>query len=690
MTVQMIVHEHSGSLRAQKMGIMMSTASNLKTQQSNAGGSRKRTVGAVLALSLLAPSWAWAQCTDNFNFFAVNVPVPGHIAPISNLLPLGTGSSLSALTSTINSVNTAFLTTTSAFVSAPGNPQPDQQGSGVWARTVAGTVENNSTSTGTLTVPPATVGAPATGSQTCNSTIRQDYVGYQFGHDISVLNAGGTGANLHFGVTAGYFEARTRDVTSAGSFFNPTLGLNFTTPPGTFADTSQVPFVGLYTAYTKGNFFADGQVRWDFYENILSDANNGISRESLNAFGFSATANAGYHVPLRNNWFVEPSGGVIWSHVNVNPINVPGQLQQAFPFSPFAQGTVAVDDIDSVLGRLSISVGTSFTNGPVTWQPYFTASIFHEFAGDVTATSTVNQPGTNFDGFALHMTEKDGVGTYGQFALGSAAVLGNTGWLGYGRVDYRIGDHIEGWSVNAGLRYQFSPESRGSIKDGPAPVVYAYNWTGPYIGAFAGATWGSEDWSTPFPGGATTHDHPDFMGYVAGGQVGYNWQTGRVVLGVEGDYGFTNAEGGRSCDNAGGLVTGTFNFTCEAEVQRLASVTGRVGYTWGRALVYAKGGVAFGEVTAQTSQNSGLAVPPSGNPINGTTHWLTGWTVGGGMEFALTDRWSARAEYMHYDLGRDHFPVDSGLTADASTSGDTVRVGVNLHLHSVERELPLK
>jgi len=52
-------------------------------------------------------------------------------------------------------------------------------------------------------------------------------------------------------------------------------------------------------------------------------------------------------------------------------------------------------------------------------------------------------------------------------------------------VDYRIGENIEGWSVNGGLRYQFSPETRaGGLKDAPMPVSYAYNWTGPYIGGF--------------------------------------------------------------------------------------------------------------------------------------------------------------------------------------------------------------
>jgi opacity protein-like surface antigen len=671
----------------------MSPVSNLTTRPAKAGG-RKRAVweaGVALAVGLLGASSAWAQCTDNFNFVAVNVPAPGGVSPVSTLLPFGTGSSLGALTSTINSVNTAFLTTTSAFVSAPGNPQPDQQGGGAWARTVAGQVETKSDTTGALTVP----GLAVTGSQNCHTTTQQDYYGYQFGHDISVLNAGGTGANVHFGVTAGYFEARNRDVTPGGSFTNPNFppgSITFpppfppfngtlTTPPGSFADTSQVPFVGIYSAVTKGNFFADGQVRWDFYQGILSDSNNNISNQPIDARGFSVTGNVGYHIPLQNNWFIEPSGGIIWSHVNVDSVNVPGLIQQAPPFGSFAAGTVSISDIDSVLGRASISVGTSFTHGPITWQPYFTASVFHEFDGDVNANSLV-VGGTACPGCSLSTTLKGGVGTYGQFALGSAAVLGNSGWLGYARADYRIGDQIEGWSVGAGLRYQFSPERRGSVKDGPAPVVYAYNWSGPYIGASAGATWGGEHWFTPLLG---TVDKPDFGGYLLGGQAGYNIQAGRWVYGVELDYGSSNATGGKGCSDPL-----NFFFSCDAEVHSLAMVTGRLGTTWGRALFYAKGGVAFGDVHAQTSQNEGFPVPSSFGPVNGETKWATGWTVGGGMEFALTDRWSAKAEYMHYDLSKESFAIDFPNIADASTHGDLVRIGVNLHLHPVQQELPLK
>ena len=134
------------------------------------------------------------------------------------------------------------------------------------------------------------------------------------------------------------------------------------------------------------------------------------------------------------------------------------------------------------------------------WQPFFTASVFHEFAGDVFARSVLagnDAPGVQLDGAALqHPTRR--LGTYGQFGLGTAAAIVNTGWLGYARVDYRVGEDIEGWNFNAGLRYQFTPEQRGSVKDGFAPAVYAYNWTGPYIGASVGAiAWGHEDWNLP-------------------------------------------------------------------------------------------------------------------------------------------------------------------------------------------------
>ena len=645
----------------------------------------KRTVGVAgaLAVGLLISNSAWAQCTDNFNFAAGNVPSPGKTAPLSVLTPLGTGSSLGVLTSTINTINTAFLTQTTAFVSAPGNPQPDQQGAGAWGRTIVGTVDTEIKGTGTADGSKLATPVTVTGTEHCNLKTRQDYWGVQVGHDISILNGGATGANWHWGVTTGYLEARTKDITPAGSYVNPFFG-TLNTPAGDLKETTEVPFVGLYTAFTKGGLFLDGQARWDFYQNTLKDANNGLLGQEVDARGIALTGNIGYNQALGGGWFIEPSGGVVWSRVSVDPLNVAGLLQTAAPFAAYARGTVVVDDIESVLGRATLRVGTNFTSGGLAWQPFLTASVFHEFAGDVSAVSTISGTGNaGIDGAAAHISQSGGIGTYGQFALGTAAAVLNTGWLGYARVDYRVGDNIEGWSVNTGLRYQFNPDpARGSIKDGYAPVVYSYNWTGPYIGVAAGAAvWGHESWKYESNGASV--DGLGFAGGLAGGQVGYNVQTGSTVVGIEADYAWTNAHGSKACPNL-------FFYSCEVELDNLGSVTGRIGHTVGRALFYAKAGLAFGDVTLQTRRNDGLAIPPSNTSLNGSSETLFGWTAGGGMEFALTDRWSAKAEYMYYDLGKETYKVDFNSLVDGDTRGSTVRIGLNLHLNPVQREAPLK
>ncbi len=621
--------------------------------------------GAALALCMVGPTGAWAQCRENFpTSFALPTPA---------FFPLGGGSAIGSLTSLINTVNTSFLTSTSAFVSSPANPAPDQQGGGAWGRVIGGTVEANTSSVGTHNFLP--------GAQNCDTTTRSDYWGFQVGHDISVLNAGRSGINFHVGVTAGYLEAKTKDITPGAFYSNTVAGTTFFSAPGTFVADSQVPFVGAYAAFTKGSFAFDAQARWDFFQNAFTEPIYDMANQRVDARGFSLTGNASYNVPLGNNWFIEPSVGGVWSLVDVDRLNVQGLNLEPLlgPGAFLGQGSVSFNTIESVLGRASVSVGTSFAAGGVTWQPFFTASVFHEFAGDVRATSTASFAGVPLG--QLTTRSEGGIGTYGQFALGTAAILGNSGWVAYARGDYRIGDVIEGWSVNTGLRYQFSPEARGSIKDRPAVVAHGYNWTGPYIGGNVGSVWGNEHWRYVDPPNSTLT--PDFAGYIVGGQLGYNVQLSGVVLGVEADYGATDARGGISCPNA------TF-FTCQADARQLASVTGRLGVTWGRALFYGKGGWAIGEVSASGKLN--LTQNPGGF-VNGveTTNWLNGWTAGGGMEFALSDRWSAKAEYMHYDLGKDRFQVSDGPEfVDAHVREDVVRVGVNLHLQPRAEPVPLK
>ena len=158
--------------------------------------------GALLAGVATAPS-AWAQCTNTLP----GVIVGGSSINASSFVPLAQGGAVNSIVSVLNTVNTSYLTSTSAFVSAPGNPQPDQQGSGAWARGISGSVETENTGRATATA----LGANVPGSVNCNTTTQTDFTGYQVGHDISVLNGGATGANFHVGVTAGYVEIDAKD-----------------------------------------------------------------------------------------------------------------------------------------------------------------------------------------------------------------------------------------------------------------------------------------------------------------------------------------------------------------------------------------------------------------------------------------------------------------------------------------------
>ena len=274
----------------------------------------------------------------------------------------------------------------------------------------------------------------------------------------------------------------------------------------------------------------------------------------------------------------------------------------------FATGTVTVDDIESVLGRLSLRVGTNFTHGGIAWQPFFTASVFHEFAGDVYTTHRRWRAATTAIAFStalrLSTSPPAASGPMASSASERRPPSSTPGGSATPASTTSTGEDIEGWNFNAGLRYQFTPEHRaGGMKDGPVPAVYAYNWTGPYIGASVGAlVWGHEDWR--FTSNNATVEDLGFAGALVGGQVGYN-AAGRPDRGTAS----RPTTAGPMPMAAPPARTPIF-FTCEVEMDGIGSVTGRVGYAMGRALFYGKGGVAFGDVTLQTRHNAGLALRP--------------------------------------------------------------------------------
>jgi outer membrane immunogenic protein len=185
-----------------------------------------------------------------------------------------------------------------------------------------------------------------------------------------------------------------------------------------------------------------------------------------------------------------------------------------------------------------------------------------------------------------------------------------------------------------------------------APMMQAaYNWTGFYIGVNGGGGWGRSNWDSA--------GSFDISGGLVGGTIGYNYQYQQVVWGVEGDGDWSNIKGS---------TTSTLcPLGCSTSNTWLATARGRLGYAADRWMPYITGGAAFGDIRAST---------PS---FSGTSTNKTGWTIGGGVEVALVGNWTAKAEYLHVDLGDTNCGLSCGLTANNNVSfrANVVRGGIN-------------
>jgi len=331
-------------------------------------------------------------------------------------------------------------------------------------------------------------------------------------------------------------------------------------------------------------------------------------------------------------------------------------------------------------------------------------SVWHEFGPDATASYLTcgdkgGGPGCAFFGGGpitiAGATTTTNFGTFGQYSLGVAAQVAGTGWLGFARVDYRNGSNLEGLSGTGGLRYQFTPDPvvRGKMVV-KAPVkapILAVNWTGFYVGGFGGGILGTADWG--FVSGTA---NPHVAGYILGGAIGYNVQTGQWVFGVEADLGKTNLTGGTGCATplsgtvSGGNAAPMFQMTCNAWANWLATATARVGYAWERALFYVKGGGAWANEQFSATCNLGpvsaaqvgigqACTNPAGAVSNGLTASTNrgGWVIGYGSEFALTRNWSAKAEYNYISFGDRTVTASDGSLLNVGMHFSEVKVGLN-------------
>jgi len=197
---------------------------------------------------------------------------------------------------------------------------------------------------------------------------------------------------------------------------------------------------------------------------------------------------------------------------------------------------------------------------------------------------------------------------------------------------------------------------KGPIFKAP-PVTPAYNWTGLYIGINGGGGWGSSHFI--FPGAGTTTGDFNISGGLVGGTIGYNYQVGQVVFGLEDDVDWSNIKGSAVCPDG---VT-----TCQTSNSWLGTARGRIGVAWDRFLPYVTGGVAFGDVRGNRPT------------VGGLSRMSAGWTAGGGIEAAIARNWSVKVEYLHVRLDRlTCTPCSTvGDAVDINFNADVVRGGIN-------------
>ena len=226
----------------------------------------------------------------------------------------------------------------------------------------------------------------------------------------------------------------------------------------------------------------------------------------------------------------------------------------------------------------------------------------------------------------------------------------------------------------------------------PAPVIFApaFTWTGFYVGLNGG--YGGSKFEYPYNGEICSRDDcvpyggkPSITsgGGLFGGQIGYNWQFGNgFVLGAEADYQWSNIEGKVNINGA--ISDLSAELAAGSEITSFGTVRARLGYGWDRTLLYVTGGWAYGRV------KSGGAISLCGDAdcFDGSLSKRSsgsGWTLGAGLEYAITNNLSFKTEYLYVDLGKkslysatyDLGRIDATAALDVDTRFHVVRAGLN-------------
>jgi len=210
---------------------------------------------------------------------------------------------------------------------------------------------------------------------------------------------------------------------------------------------------------------------------------------------------------------------------------------------------------------------------------------------------------------------------------------------------------------------------------GPAPAAIIFTWTGFYLGAHVGGAWGHKEFGNQtFAFGGVTYTpvalNVDPSGWLAGGQIGAQYQAGSWVFGIEVDASWANLTGDSNCSS---VVAVALTANCNAQIDSMGTAAGKLGIAFDRLLVYGKGGAAW--------VNDKYAITTSVLNFNASeTRW--GWVAGVGVEYSFTDNWSARIEYNYLDFATHSVKlVDTtdqiNLLSNIRQNIQVVKTGIN-------------
>jgi outer membrane immunogenic protein len=204
-----------------------------------------------------------------------------------------------------------------------------------------------------------------------------------------------------------------------------------------------------------------------------------------------------------------------------------------------------------------------------------------------------------------------------------------------------------------------------SIKDDQydRPLV----WSGAYAGAHLGGRWG--DYGVNFEdAGNTISLHP--QGIIGGLQVGYNVLASGVALGVEADVSFGSSRAS---------FTDAWTVAARVELGTQGTLTARLGLPVGQFMPYVKGGLAWTRISVYGDSLQDGA-PSGGREETQAAETLLGWTIGGGLEYALHGNWTARAEYLFTEFRRFTSTDLEGRSFRHDLDTHSLRLGLNYKL----------